>query len=189
VEASLDARFNMDTPSHNLINADYTIGIPLTYRSGANSFRLRLYHQSSHLGDEFLLGPNPPARVNLSFESVEFLYARDWRGWRGYAGGEYMFDRDPSELKPGIAHWGLEYRGSAPLLWKGRLVGGVDCKAFEQQSWTVNTSVKIGLEFGQPNPGRRRLRLMAEWYRGYDPRGQFYMNKVEYYGLDLSLGF
>ncbi len=189
VEASLEARFNMDTPSHNLINADYTVGIPLTYRSGANSFRLRVYHQSSHLGDEFLLSPNHPARVNLSFESVEFLYSREWRGWRGYAGGEYMFDRDPSQLKPGIAHWGLEYRGSAPILWKGRLVGGVDCKSLEEQSWAVNTSIKVGFEFGRPDPGRRRLRLMAEWYRGYDPRGQFYVNRVEYYGLELSLGF
>jgi hypothetical protein len=189
VEASLDARFNMSTPSHNLINADYTVGTPLTYRSGDSSFRLRIYHQSSHLGDEFLLSPNPPKRINLSFESVEFLYSREWRGWRGYLGGEYLFDQDPADRKPGMVHWGIEYRGSRPLLGTGRLVGGADFKCFEEQAWAVNTSVKVGLEFGQPSPGHRRLRLMAEWYRGYDPRGQFYMNRVEYYGLDLSLGF
>lgn len=189
VEASLDARFNMSTASDNLINADYTVGIPLTYRSGANSIRFRLYHQSSHLGDEFLLSAHPPKRINLSYEAIEFLYSREWRGWRGYAGGEYMIRKDPADLKPASAHCGIEYRGSRPLLWTGRLIGGVDCKSFQENAWAINTSVKVGLEFGQPDPGRRRLRLMAEWYRGYDPRGQFYMNRVEYYGLNLSLGF
>jgi hypothetical protein len=189
VEASLVARFNMSTASMNLINADYTVGIPLTYRHGNNSIRFRLYHQSSHLGDEFLLSAHPPARVNLSYESVEFLYSYEWRGWRGYAGGEYLIRHDPAELKPASAHWGIEYRGSRPLLWKGRLVGGVDWKSFEEHAWATDTCVKVGLEFGKPNPGQRQLRLMAEWYRGYDPRGQFYLNRVKYYALNLSLGF
>jgi hypothetical protein len=189
VEASLVARFNMNTPSYSLINADYSIGIPLTFRSGNNSIRFRLYHQSSHLGDEYLLSANPPNRINLSFEAIELLYSYEWRGWRGYAGGEYLIDKDPADLKPGSAHWGIEYRGSRPLLWKGRLVGGVDFKSYEEHAWAKDTSVKVGLEFGRPNPGQRRLRLMAEWYRGYDPRGQFYMNRVEYYGLNVSLGF
>jgi hypothetical protein len=30
---------------------------------------------------------------------------------------------------------------------------------------------------------------MAEWYKGFDPRGQFYNKKVEYYGMEVSLGF
>ena len=189
VEASLVARFNMSTPSYSLINADYSIGIPLTFRSGAHSIRFRLYHQSSHLGDEYLLSANPPNRINLSFEALELLYSFEWRGWRGYAGGEYLIRKDPADLKPGMAHWGIEYRGTRPLLWKGRLVGGVDWKSYEEHAWAKDTSVKVGLEFGRPNPGQRRLRLMAEWYRGYDPRGQFYMNRVEYYGLNVSLGF
>lgn len=189
VEASLVARFNMNTPSYSLINADYSIGIPLTFRSGNNSLRFRLYHQSSHLGDEYLLSVNPPDRINLSFEAIELLYSYEWHGIRGYFGGEYLINKDPSDLKPASFHWGIEYRGSRPVLWHGRLVGGVDWKSYEEHAWAKDTSVKVGLEFGRPNPGQRRLRLMAEWYRGYDPRGQFYMNRVEYYGLNVSLGF
>jgi hypothetical protein len=189
LEGALFAQFNMSTPSHDLINADYTIGIPLTYRYGDNSFRLRLYHQSSHLGDELLLSANPPERVNLSYESTEFIYSREWRQWRLYGGGEYLIDKDPSDLKPLIAHWGIEYRGSKPLLWNGRPIAGVDMKSLDEHDWAVDTSIKAGLEFGHPNPGQRRLRLMAEWYSGYDPHGQFYKNKVEYIGLGVSLGF
>ena len=188
VEGALFAQFNMSTPSYNLTNADYTIGLPVTFRHGGNSIRFRVYHQSSHLGDELLLGANPPDRVNLSFEALELLYSGEWRGWRIYAGGEYLVHKEPSDLKPLSAHWGLEYRGSQPLLWKGRPLAGVDMKCLEEHDWAVDTSVKAGLEFGRPGPGQRRLRVMAEWYRGFDPRGQFYVNEVEYFGLGVSLG-
>lgn len=189
VEGAIFAQFNMDTPSYDLINADYTIGIPVTYRHGDNSLRFRIYHQSSHLGDEFLRSVNPPERVNLSYEAIELIYSREWRGWRVYGGGEYLIHKEPADLKPMSAHWGIEYCGSKPLVWNGRPVVGVDMKSFEEHNWAIDTSVKAGLEFGHPNPGQRRLRLMAEWYKGFDPRGQFYNNKVEYYGLGVSLGF
>jgi hypothetical protein len=189
VEGALFAQFNMEAASHDLINADYTIGIPVTYRYDDNSFRFRIYHQSSHLGDEFLQSVNLPERINLSYEAIEFIYSREWHGWRVYGGGEYLIHKEPADLKPMSAHWGIEYRGSKPLLWNGRLVGGVDMKSFEEHNWAIDTSVKFGLEFGQSNPGQRRVRLMAEWYKGFDPRGQFYNNKVDYYGIGVSLGF
>jgi Protein of unknown function (DUF1207) len=189
LEGAIFAQFNLDTPSYDLINADYTIGVPATYRYGDNSLRFRIYHQSSHLGDEFLQSINPPERVNLSYEAVELIYSREWRGLRVYGGGEYLLHKEPDDLKPMSAHWGIEYRGSKPLVWKGRPIGGVDMKCFEEHNWSIDTSIKAGLEFGQPNPGHRRLRLMAQWFKGFDPRGQFYNNKVEYYGMGVSLGF
>lgn len=189
LEGALFAQFNLDSSSSDLINADYTIGIPVTYRYGDNSLRFRFYHQSSHLGDELLLSGNHPDRVNLSYESTELIYSREWHQWRLYGGGEYLVHKEPSDLKPTIAHWGIEYRASNPLVWSGRPIVGVDMKCTEENNWSVDTSVKAGFEFGHPNPGQRRLRLMAEWYNGYDPHGQFYNNKVEYFGLGVSLGF
>jgi hypothetical protein len=82
VEASMFAQFNLSTPSYDLINADYTLGLPATYRHGDNSLRFRIYHQSSHLGDEFLQSINPLQQVNLSYEAVELIYSREWGGWR-----------------------------------------------------------------------------------------------------------
>ena len=189
VEGAIFAQFNMNTASHDLINADYTIGFPVTYRHGDNSLRFRIYHQSSHLGDELLLSGNHPNRVNLSYEAIELIYSREWRGWRVYGGGDYLIHKEPTDLKPMGAHWGLEYRGSKPLVWNGRPIGGVDMKSSEENNWSIDTSIKAGLEFGHPNPGQRRLRLMAEWYKGFDPHGQFYNNKAEYYGLGVALGF
>lgn len=59
----------------------------------------------------------------------------------------------------------------------------------EEHDWALDTSVKADFEFGHPDTGQRRLRVMAEWYKGFDPHGQFYIHKVEYLGLGISLGF
>jgi len=137
VEGALFAQFNMDTPSYDLINADYIIGIPATYQVGDHSLRLRMYHQSSHLGDEFLQSVNPPERVNLSYEAIDLIYSCEWRGWRVYVGGEYLIHKEPEDLKPMSAHWGFEYRGSRPLVGSGRPIAGVDLKSFEEHSWDI----------------------------------------------------
>jgi hypothetical protein len=83
----------------------------------------------------------------------------------------------------------VEYRGTDPLVWNGRLIGGVDMKRRRGYDRDIDTSVKAGLEFGHPNPGQRRVRVLAEWYKGLDPRGQFYLDKVESFGMGVSLGF
>ena len=188
IAGALFAQFDMTAPSTDLLNADYTIGLPVTYRKGPLSARLRLYHQSSHLGDEFLLRVAPD-RVNLSFESLELLGSYDWTRWRAYGGGEVLLRREPEDLKRSGLHVGTEYRGQTTIAGLGRLVGGLDVKSWNQHDWDPDVSFKAGVEFGRPDPGGRRFRLMGELYDGHAPHGQFYEDKITYVGAGLYLGF
>jgi hypothetical protein len=109
------AQFNLDARSIDLLNADYVIGFPLSWRYGLFSTRLRVYHQSSHLGDEFLLGNPGFPRVNLSYEAVEAIVSLDAPGGWGriYAGGSTLFHRAPDNLDSNGVQWGAELRGPA----------------------------------------------------------------------------
>jgi hypothetical protein len=189
LDGALFAQFNMDAPSHDLINADYQVGIPLTYRRGLFSARLRVYHQSSHLGDEFLLRYRPD-RVNLSYESVQALGAMNFGKWRVYAGGEYFFDRDPGTLRPAGAQAGIEYRGQTRrFMGPGSFVAGLDLKSYQENAWGTSGSLKAGYEFGLPDPGRRHLKIMLEGYKGFAPYGQFYQERVSYFGVGIYFNF
>ncbi len=188
ISGALFAQFNLDTPSYDLINADYIIGFPITYRNKNLSMRFRIYHQSSHLGDEFLLHNNPQ-RINLSFESFEGLTSWQWSVWRIYAGAEYFFHREPRDLKPLGIHGGVEYQGAKRILNFGHWLAGIDIKSWEENDWSIDTSLVAGMEFGKPQPGQRRLRIMAEGYKGYAPHGQFYKDRISYYGIGFYLGF
>nr|AEI30333.1 secreted protein [uncultured microorganism] len=193
IAGAVFAQFDLEAASSDLINADYVIGLPLTWRRGDWSGRLRLYHQSSHLGDEFLLSTQPQ-RVNLSFEAIEAMVAYDFGNLRLYGGGETLFDRDPADLGKHLLHAGLDWRGREIAFRLGdlggaRWVAGLDVKRWQQNDWAAQISAKAGLEFAPLSEGSgRRWNAMLEFYDGPSPYGQFYPQDVRYWGIAFQLG-
>ena len=196
VAAGVFSQFNMETSSNDLINTDFVIGFPLAYRRGPLSARARIYHQSSHLGDEFILNQNP-TRVNLSFEAAEVLVARDLGSFRAYGGGEYLFRHEPADLKPGLLHAGIEYRHPRGLLrvsglGDGRIVAALDVKSTQERKWRVGWSGRAGIEFRPASVdggrgGARNLSVQLQAYSGPTPYGQFYQENVQSVGLGIHL--
>jgi uncharacterized protein DUF1207 len=192
VAAGVFSQFNMGTSSNDLINTDFIIGFPLTYRRGAVSGRARIYHQSSHLGDEFILNQNP-TRVNLSFEAAELLVARDLGSFRVYGGGEYILRHEPADLRPGLLHAGLEYRHAKRVmriggLGDGRIVAALDAKSSEERKWRVGWSARAGIEFRLAADGSaRNLSLQLHAYSGPAPYGQFYQENVRSVGVGVHV--
>ncbi len=192
VAAGVFSQFNMETKSNDLINTDFVIGFPLTYERGPYSARARVYHQSSHLGDEFILNNNP-TRVNLSFEALELLASRDFGEVRVYGGGEYLFRHEPADLKPGLFHWGVEGRLPGTVvrlggLGGGRLILALDAKSSQERKWQTGWGARAGLEFlpaGMSPEARRRLSVQLQAYDGPAPYGQFYLDNVRSVGLGV----
>jgi hypothetical protein len=189
VFAAVNSLFDMEGTSYPLVNTDYRVGFTYELQRGQFSARTRLFHQSSHLGDELILQGNAPQRVNLSVEVVDLLLAWQWGGWRPYAGGMYIIHRDPDDLKQAGFQVGVDYTGTTPVLFGGRLVGGVDYRSFEENDWRGGLSAKVGLEYGRPRPERRGIKVLLEYYDGAAPFGQFYNDVVSYYGLGLQFDY
>jgi hypothetical protein len=187
--AAFNSQFDLEENSFPLINTDYRVGLPVTYRSGDFSARARFFHQSSHLGDEFLLNFNTPERVDLSVEVIDFAVARDLGNWRPYAGAMYIVHRTPADLKRGGVQAGVEYAGRNTVFLGGRLVGGIDVRALEETDWRAGVSAKVGLEYGRPAPDRRGMKVMLEFFDGPAPFGQFYRDMMTYYGIGMQLDF
>lgn len=191
------AQFDLGTSSFDLLNADYVIGLSTTMRYNRFSSRLRIYHQSSHLGDEFLLREGVPLeRENLSFESAEAILSFDGGPARIYGGGEFLFNRHPEDLERFVAHVGAELRPSPRILSFGglggfRFLAAGDLKAAEEHDWEPSVSARAGFEYdraAEPAPLTRRWRILFEFYRGPSPYGQFFRESIEHLGLGLHFG-
>jgi hypothetical protein len=190
VQAGVFSIFNLDAESKDLINADYFVAGLLGYRYDRFSALTRVFHQSSHLGDEFLLA-NRVQRVNLSYEGVDLKLSYELFGdvLRPYAGGGYLFHRDPSDLKPGFVQWGLEFRSPWPRdVQLFRPIAAVDVQNRQQNDWHTDISVRAGVEF-KGVLATRKAQLLLEYFSGYSPNGQFYQDKIDYLGLGLHLHF
>jgi len=190
-QAAVFSVFDLNSDSLDLINADYWVGIPLSYRIGDFSMLGRIYHQSSHLGDEFLLreGIDQSRRINLSYEAVEALASYDiGEEFRVYGGFSYLFDQEPSDLKPWGTQAGLEYESSDTFAG-GRLrpIAAADLKFREESDWDMDLSLRAGVQLESTFLNPRRIRLMAEYYNGSNPNGQFYSRKLEYIGFGVNV--
>lgn len=196
--AGVFAQFDLGTQSYDLLNADYVVGLPLTIRRGWFSTRIRFYHQSSHLGDEYLLRepPDRQDRENLTFEALEWLLSADAGPLRLYGGGEVLFRREPEDLGRYVAHGGVEFRPLVRILPLGslggfRLVMAGDVKSSEEQDWEPAISARAGLEYDRA-PGSdvtaRRWGIFAEFYNGPSPYGQFFREKVRLLGVGIHFG-
>jgi hypothetical protein len=189
VIGAIFAQFDVDSLSTDLINADYTIGLPVSFRRGAFSIRTKLYHQSSHLGDEFLLRDTGIDRENLSFESLEMLASVEAGPLRVYGGGERLLRREPEAVASKIFHGGLEVRTRADAA--AQVVAGVDIKAPRLGDWSPATSARAGVAFRRTGSEGRTSRLVSfllEVYEGPSPYGQFFQDDISYVGVGVHLG-
>jgi Protein of unknown function (DUF1207) len=189
LQAGVFAVFDIEAPSMDLVNADYMIAAFLGYRYDRFSAIGRLFHQSSHLGDEFLLRNRVKDRVNLSYEAVDlrasYVFFDDVL--RLYGGGGVLFDQEPSDLKPGFVQWGVEFRSP----WRTdafRPIAAADIQNRQENNWHTDFRAVGGIEF-EGWLASRSLQIMLEYFRGHSPNGQFYREKVNYIGLGVHFNF
>ena len=171
IQAGVFSLFDLDAPSADLVNSDYLVGFPFSYRARNFSAMARLIHQSSHLGDEFLI-ENRVERVNLSYETVDVRLSYEVTDWlRLYGGAGYIVRGDPDDLEPWSTQMGVEFRSPKTFL-NGTLrpLAAVDVQHREQNDWQTDLSARAGgpvreaapLRPKDPAAARVLQRLLAE---------------------------
>lgn len=188
VQAALFADFDLDQNRVDLINADYFVGPVAAYRDGDFSALLRIFHQSSHLGDNYLLNNPGVNRFELSYEEPDILFSYYFfkKSLRIYGGGGYLIDVDPSTLKPGVVEYGAEWFG--PRLFNDSSiipVAAVDFQNRQENDWSGDISARVGVQIQNHSTLGRRVDLMLEYYNGHSPNGQFFLQKIESFGVGL----
>jgi hypothetical protein len=192
IQSAVFSMFNLAAPSRSkdLVNADYTVGLLSCYRSGPFSGFLRLHHQSSHLGDEYILNSRTPIkRVNLSFEELDLKMSYELaNGFRVYGGMGRLLGVDPKNLGRGTGQLGAEF-ASPKTLGGGKIrpVAYVDAQANEKSQWKVAKTFMAGFQFEDARIGDRKVQLLAEYFSGPSPNGQFFRQNTRWIGFGLHL--
>ena len=191
VQAALFAIMDIGHTPSALINADYVGGGFAALTQGPWAHMVRLFHLSSHLGDEFMLTPEGKRtkRVNLSYETLSYIISHEQaNGVRLYGGGGYKVHAEPSAVKPMHLQGGVEYR-HAHAYWNNQVrpVGGIDMMLTQQAAWRPNTSVKVGLQLENALLHKHVTQLMLEYYQGRSMHGQFYAQPLRYIGIGLHV--
>lgn len=190
LQAGVFSLWDLKTESDDMINVDFLIGFPYTRRFGRLTTMARLFHVSTHLGDEYLLRTQVP-RVNLSYEAVDVRGSWDFDGgWRAYGGGGYIYRRYPDDLKPGVLQLGGEWQ-SPRAYWRGAApFAALDLQKRQDNGWGLtDVSARLGAAFSHRLLKSRRFLVYTEYYRGHNPNGQWFRRRYETMGAGVQLTF
>lgn len=180
-----------------LINSDFYAGIPITYAINEWAFRWRLYHISSHLGDEFLVNHQDeiPTRKNPSKEVLDFLASYQLTSSiRLFGGPGYVLHSDKTyPLKRWHFMYGMECRFMSFRSHTHGLYGQPFLSMWfendEQHNWEFNNTYVVGYEWSKLQGVGRKVRVFFEYHHGFSMEGQFSNRPVEYGAIAFSYGF
>ena len=164
-----------------LINTDYRVSIIYNIKARNHNWRVRLYHLSSHLGDDYLFRnqinyylPNP-----VNYEVIDVTYSHEMHGFRKYAGLGIGL-RKPEERKRLSAQAGFFYRKPSQAF--ARFVGGVDLKVWQQTDFRPGIKAGLGLELGRTT---NNLTFLLESYTGFRPYSVYENQKTRWWGIGV----
>lgn len=197
LDGCLWAIFDPCTWSSPLMNADYYVGIHVNYAYKDWSARLRVFHISSHVGDEFLLNHPHFDRRNPSAEYLDFCLSYQWfNDLRLYGGIGSVLEQD-SSFHTGwfYGECGFEARITSLGVWD--TWNAIYRVPFVAAHFRYNKDFKrhldstyvIGYEFGKTNCLEPRLRFFLEYHDGYSVEGQWSTTPTNYLSLRASYGF
>jgi hypothetical protein len=185
--------FNLREHTFPMINADYYVGVPLTFAKGPTAYRLRLYHVSSHVGDEYLCEHRHFKRKNKSFEAIDVSGDYQFNAHLRVYGilGTILLSDPEMRMKPLYVEYGFEARG--PRTDFKQLFGepffAVHMQNWQDVNFAQDTTYALGYEWGKINGIGRKVRLFLEYHQGFSTEGQFSRYKTKYLGFRLTYGF
>lgn len=203
IEAGIWSVFNYKNIPHRkkhetceLVNTDFLVGIPLTYAADRWSFRLRVYHISSHLGDEYLCNHHAcHRRKNPSMEALDFFSSYQFSSHlRAYFGPGVVFHSDHSfKIKPLYVEYGAELRILGTKFSYHRIYGtpffAIHLENWQQRHWDLDLTVKLGYEISKLQGIGRKMRVYIDYHNGFSYEGQFFNKRTQYGEFGFSWGF
>jgi Protein of unknown function (DUF1207) len=177
------ARFSLADGQDALISNDWVVGLNSTAMLGAWALTIEVYHESSHLGDEY----------EDRFEAQRIDWTREvLAAWASYTHGPWRITgntsyalRDELRLERPGGSLGVDFR---PLRKSGggaiRPVGGIYFDANAATSWRVSSSLKAGMVL-QASPQGREIGFALIAHDGLSTQRQFFRKDSRYLGLEV----
>jgi len=195
IQAGIFSVFDLDHVEACMVNTDFFAAALVTYAFDRWSFRFRLWHLSSHLGDEFIISYPDCERYNLSDEGID-LFASYQLGYpvRIYGGIGYIYSRDRTfSEEPLYIEAGSEIR----------VFGGKDCfnrlnvqpflamhfRAWEEHDYDIDQTYALGVEWSKLQGVGQKFRIYVEYHNGYSKEGQFVRERADYVAIKVNYGF
>ena len=168
----------------DLRSADYRFGIPLVYGVGRWQTKVAYYHNSAHLGDEFMLKHPTFTRINYvrdCFVWGNSWYAYDWLRLYGEVGWAFF---TAGGAQPWEFQAGAELIQARPTGGRGAPFLAVNGFSRQELDWGGNVCVQTGWAW-RGRRSEKLYRIGLEYLYGSDPQYQFVYKNQNRAGIGM----
>jgi hypothetical protein len=177
-------RFSLQDSKTALISVDWVAALNATALFGNMAVTMQLYHESSHLGDEY----------GDRFQVQRLDWSREvMAGWITYGAGQWRFTGSASyvlydglSLPKAGAALGLDW-GAGRHRFLTRPVEpviGLYTEGSAATDWRLSTSAKLGLAV-RGKDGARSIGVALIGHDGLSTQRQFFRRESRYLGLEV----
>jgi len=174
------------TPSHSLQVIDYYGNVPLDVRLGPVSMRFMFYHDSSHLGDDYLREKNMES-TDHSWEALRgIISVLPFKALRIYAGYTNAIHTKPDWAGHDAVQGGTEiyFNPSETGFWHPYWAN--DVQSWARSRWNPTWSSELGLKTGTESSRGRGIAYYVRFQSGPRYEGQFFTNHETVWSLGLK---
>ena len=190
VEGMAYTRFRLGGGINEFQTIDFFGNLPLEARSGIYSGKLVLFHESSHLGDDYIRRTGDLG-TRYSVEGWSLIASVEPHPLlRLYGGGGDLLHSVPAG-QGGMLQFGLELRTpdfNTATRYPKHLYLAEDVRWFDRVEWNPTANTEIGIRITYSGV-IRSLRVHVGNLRGHSEFGQFYKRTENYVNLGISCDF
>ncbi len=184
IGAAIFTRF--DATTHNIQVIDYYANVPVDFRSGKTSMRVMFYHDSSHLGDDYLKERGIQT-TSRSWEALRVVLAYDLlKTLRIYAGSARAMHTTPAWSGRQSVQGGAEIFFRMPEKARWLPYWANDLQAWERTSWNPTWTSQVGLKTAADYSRGRGITYFAQLRTGPRLEGQFFSRKETVWSAGLK---
>lgn len=186
------SRFALVDSAAQLIDTDYVIGVPVTFRIDNFSARIYFYHESSHIGEDYtkLTGFVPTS--NFGQEILQVTPSWDVnRHLRLYGGVSYRIvelGNYPTIGDSLILQGGFEVYGNRWKKVQARGYIAFNIESMGLTGYTPSEDFQIGVLFHRPG-SYFQVRPAFDFFNGYSPMGDLPFLKETYGEMGVYFDF
>ena len=170
----------------NINSTDYLIGLPFVLSVKAWTIRLRVYHLSAHMAEEYMILNQITERAytNNKYEQVDATATYLLENFRFYFGIGAVI-RAVRDRKPMVFTGGVDYLLPLNKQESVQLFTGLYIDSKQEFDYSPALNLGVGLQLGKAD--RRPIKILATYFRGPLPYSVFHGEPVQWLGISLYI--
>jgi hypothetical protein len=166
-----------------LMNVDFKISADYSIQSRDNIFRIKVFHISSHLGDDYVQrhGDTISNDKSDNYEQIDLTYMRKRGDDYFYLGAGEIYTRYVFRKRLSLQAGGLyNFRETRNI----NFFTGADIKILAENRFTPDIRTAFGISINRKSESL--LRIWAEYYTGQLPYSTIDYGRVNWLGLAMN---